>query len=169
MENVRVNHLLYMDDLKLYPRSNKEIQSIVNTVRIFSDDIHIQFGLDKCAKVTINRGKLATTENIRLPSREEIRELEIEETYKYPGIHQADEVKNNVVKEKTQSEYKKRLRMILKSKLSGFNQITAIHIYASPIIAYTAGIVDWNKEELRQIDTMSMTRKQMQLTWTDCM
>ena len=51
--------------------------------------------------------------------------------------------------------------MILKSKLSGFNQITAINIYASPIIAYTAGIVDWNKEELRQIDPM--TRKQMTL------
>ena len=40
-------------------------------------------------------------ENIRLPSRKEIRELEIEETYEYLGIHQADEVKNNVVKEKT--------------------------------------------------------------------
>ena len=95
--------------------------------------------------------------------------MEIEETYEYLGIHQADEVKNNVVKEKTQSEYKKRLRRILKSKLSSFNKITAINIYALPIIAYTAGIVDWNKEELRQIDTMSMTRKQMQLTWTDCM
>ena len=81
MENVRVNHLLYMDDLKLYARSNKEIESLVNTVRIFSDDIHVQFGLDKCAKVIINRVKLASTENIRLPSREEIRELEIEETY----------------------------------------------------------------------------------------
>ena len=32
-------------------------------------------------------------------------------------------------------------------------------MYASPIIAYTAGIVDSNNEELRQIDTM--TRKQM--------
>ena len=44
-----------------------------------------------------------------------------------------------MVKEKTQSEYKKRLRRILKSKLSSFNKITAINIYASPIIAYTAG------------------------------
>ena len=71
MENVRVNHLLYMDDLKLYAQSNKEIESLVNTVRIFSDDIHMQCGLDKCAKVTINKGKLASTENIRLPSRKE--------------------------------------------------------------------------------------------------
>ena len=114
MENVRVNHLLYMDDLKLQARSNKEIESLVKTVRIFSDDVHMQFGLDKCAKVKINRGKLASMENIRLPSREEIRELEIEETYKYLGIHQADEVRNNVVKEKTQSEYQKRLRLIVK-------------------------------------------------------
>ena len=35
MENVRVNGLLYMDDLKLYARSNKEIESLVNTVRIW--------------------------------------------------------------------------------------------------------------------------------------
>ena len=91
----------------------------------------MQFGLDKCAKVTINRGKLASTETIRLPSREEIRELEIEETYKYLGIQQADEVKNDVAKKKTQSEYRERLRIILKSKLSGFNQTTAINIYTN--------------------------------------
>ena len=36
MENVRMNYLLYMDDLKLYARSKKEIESLVNTVRIFS-------------------------------------------------------------------------------------------------------------------------------------
>ena len=47
MEIVRVNNLLYMDDLKLYAQSNKEIESLVNTVRIFSDDIHMQFGQDK--------------------------------------------------------------------------------------------------------------------------
>ena len=68
MENVRVNNLLYMDDLKLYAQSNKEIESLVNTVRIFSDDIHMQFGLDKCAKV---RKTIASTENIRLPSKKE--------------------------------------------------------------------------------------------------
>ena len=39
------------EEKTLKSRSNKEIELLVNTVRIFSDDIHLQFGLDKCAKV----------------------------------------------------------------------------------------------------------------------
>ena len=52
-----INHLLYMDDLKLYAKNDKEIDALVNTVRIFSKDINMEFGLEKCAKVTITRGK----------------------------------------------------------------------------------------------------------------
>ena len=34
-----VNHLLYMDDLKLYSKSEEGIRSLLNTVSIFSEDI----------------------------------------------------------------------------------------------------------------------------------
>lgn len=36
---VKINHLLYMDDLKLYGKSKEQIESLVNTVQILSDDI----------------------------------------------------------------------------------------------------------------------------------
>ena len=39
----RINHLLYMDDLKLYSRAEKELNSLVETVRIFSKDINMAF------------------------------------------------------------------------------------------------------------------------------
>ena len=55
-----VNHLLYLDDLKLYGRNNREIQSLVTTVKIFSDDICMKFGLDECASLSIKRGKAQT-------------------------------------------------------------------------------------------------------------
>ena len=42
-------HLLYMDDLKLYGKSTSEQESLLNTVRIFINEISMEFGLDKCA------------------------------------------------------------------------------------------------------------------------
>ena len=32
----RINHLLFMDDFKLYSRNEKELDSLVQTIRIFS-------------------------------------------------------------------------------------------------------------------------------------
>ena len=44
-----VTHLLYMDDLKLYGRTPDQLKGLLRTVRTFSDDIQMKFGLDKCA------------------------------------------------------------------------------------------------------------------------
>ena len=40
--------VLYLDDLKLYGRNRQEIESLLNSVRIFSDDVCMEFGFDKC-------------------------------------------------------------------------------------------------------------------------
>jgi hypothetical protein len=47
-----------MDDLKLIAKSEVELQKQIQTVKNFSDDINMEFGLDKCAKITFKRGKL---------------------------------------------------------------------------------------------------------------
>ena len=52
--------MLFMDDLKLFAKNEKEIDSLVQTVRIFSDDIGMKFGLEKCAAMTMKRGKKGT-------------------------------------------------------------------------------------------------------------
>ena len=41
----KISHLLYMDDLKLIAKSEEELQKEIQTVKIFSDDIHMEFGL----------------------------------------------------------------------------------------------------------------------------
>ena len=65
------------------------------------------------------------------------------------------------MKDITRREYKKHIWAILKTKLNGNNQIKAINTYASPVIHYTARIIDWTMEELRELD--QMTRKQMNI------
>ena len=44
-----INHLFYMDDLKLFARNDNELTVLLATVKNFSDDIGMKFGLDKCA------------------------------------------------------------------------------------------------------------------------
>ena len=153
-----INHLLYMDDLKLYAKNDKEIDALTNTVRIFSSDIKMKFGFEKCAKVTINRGKLIKGCGIPILDGE-IKNLEIEEEYKYLGLLESDQLCAKKIKTKAKETYKKRLRNILKSKLHGRNQITAINTYALPVLTYPAGVIKFTVQDLKELDTM--TRKHL--------
>ena len=59
-----INHLLFMNDLKLYSKSEKALDSLIQTVRIFSEDIGMQFGIDKCAMLVVKRGKTVESDGI---------------------------------------------------------------------------------------------------------
>jgi len=48
-----------MDDLKLVAKSQEELQKQIQTVKTFSDYVHMESGLEKCAKIAFKRGKLA--------------------------------------------------------------------------------------------------------------
>ena len=54
-------------------------------VKQFSDDIRMEFGLDKCAKATFFRGKPLKTKNIALDTATVIKNLEPVESYKCLG------------------------------------------------------------------------------------
>ena len=54
----KINHLLFMDDLKLYSRSEKGLDSLVEIVCVFSKDIGMEFGIGKCAMLVIEKGKI---------------------------------------------------------------------------------------------------------------
>ena len=70
-----------MDDLKLIAKSEEELQKQIQTVKIFSDDINMEFGLEKCVKVTFKRGKLTHSQNLVTDTNIEIQELEKGKTY----------------------------------------------------------------------------------------
>ena len=47
-----------MDDLQLYGRSEKGLVLLVQTVRVFSEDIGMQFGIEKCAMLVMEKGNI---------------------------------------------------------------------------------------------------------------
>ena len=53
----KVNHLLFMDDVKLYASKSDGIDSLVQTVRVCTQDLGMKFGIKKCAILVLKRGK----------------------------------------------------------------------------------------------------------------
>ena len=116
----RINHLLFMDDLKLFAKNVDQIDSLVNTVRLFSEDIKMEFGLSKCGVLIMKRGKVVESDGLCMPDGTMMRNTE-EGGYKYLGILEADGIKHDEMKEKLKKEYIRRVRNVLKSKLNGGN------------------------------------------------
>ena len=55
-----INHLLFMDDLKLYGANIDQLDSLIQVVRIFLRDIKISFGLENCAvlEMTVDSSRI---------------------------------------------------------------------------------------------------------------
>ena len=109
------NHLIFMDDLKLHGKNEYEVDSLVQTVRIFTKDIQMKFGISKCVKLIIRRGKATKCEGVVILGGK-IRTLNYEEeceSCKYLGVLQADDIKHKEMKKKISKEYFRKVRMIL--------------------------------------------------------
>ena len=74
---------------------------------------------------------------------------------------QLDKVWNKEMKEKIRTEYIRRVKKLCKLRLNAGNFITGINTWATGVIRYSGGIVDWTKEELECMDRK--TRKIMTL------
>ena len=103
-EQEKINHLLYMDDIKLFAKNEKELETLIHTVRIYSQDIGMEFGIEKCAILVMKSGKWHRTDRMELPNQDKIRTLGENETYKYLGILEADTIKQVQMKDKIQQK-----------------------------------------------------------------
>ena len=159
----KVNHLLFMDDLKLYGQNEKELDILVGKVKEYSDDIGMQFGLDKCGVLVVERGVRKRCEEIVLPGGDRIKEID-EGGYKYLGVLEADMILEKDMKERLKKEFFRRVRLLVRSKLYGGNMVKGINAWAVSVIRYTAGIIEWTKKELKSIDVR--VRKMMTMAGT---
>ena len=101
----KLNHLLFMDDLKLYAKSEEQTNTLVRTVYVFSTDIGMEFGIKKCGILTMKRGKIVKSEGIKLPDGEVMEHVR-QKRYTYLGINELDKIIEAKMKEKMTKEYK---------------------------------------------------------------
>ena len=66
----KINHLMYRDDIKPFVKNQKELDILIQTKRIYSQYIGIEFVIEKCAKLIMRSGKKQITEGIEMPNQE---------------------------------------------------------------------------------------------------
>ena len=109
---------MYMDDIKLFAKYENELETLIYTVRIYSQDIGMEFGIEECALLVMKSGKRHIADGIELPNHDKIRTLTENETYKYLRILKADTIKQVEMKNKILKEYLRRNRKLLETKLN---------------------------------------------------
>nr|CAI5870488.1 unnamed protein product [Callosobruchus analis] len=158
----KVTHLFYMDDLKLYASGQRDLQHALRVVQEYSHAIGMEFGTDKRAMVHLKKGRCGDSEEEeQLVDGSILRQLHAGDTYTYLGVAQRHVQEANTVKECLRRKYLHRLRQIWSSELSGKNKVAATNMLAVPLLLYTFGALHWTVDELRQIDTK--TRKRMNM------
>ena len=76
--------------------------------------------------------------------KDKIKSLTENETYKYLGILEADNIKQAEMKEKIQKEYLRRTRKLLEKKLNSRNLIKGINTWAVPLVRYSGPFLERN-------------------------
>ena len=128
-----------------------------------SDDIKMEFGLDKCIKASFKRGMKVSAKGIPPNDNQVIQDVDQAETYKYLGMEEGEGVQHHKMKVKIRKEYKRRIKLVLKSELNARNKIAAINTLAVPVILYSYGVIIWKLDEIQ--DLARMTRKQLCMNW----
>ena len=148
-----LSHLLYMDDIKLYAKNQREMNDMMKLVHHFSTDIKMSFGLEKCKTVSMVRGKHEEHSVILQDENQEmvIEALQQGEVYKYLGIEQNMKTDAQKVKCRLKKECNRRIESICKAKLNGKNFCKAINTLAIPVLTYSFGIIKWSDTEIEEI------------------
>ena len=71
---------MYIDGIKLFVKNEKELETLIQTIRIYCQFIGMDFWHRKGAMLTMKSGKRQMMEGIELPNQEKFRTLGRNET-----------------------------------------------------------------------------------------
>ena len=72
----KIDHLMYMDNIKLFAKNERELETLIHAVRIYSQYIGMKFGIEKCAMLVMKSDKRHMTDGMELSNHDIIRTLE---------------------------------------------------------------------------------------------
>ena len=153
----KINHLMYMDDIKLYGATASQITNLIKITENISRDIVMEFGIEKCKILRMERGRWTENENIQIMNQEYIENMQEHETYKYLGFQQNTKLNHTKIKTELTQKYKSRLTTILNTKLNAKNIVKAINTFAIPLLTYSFGIIKWTQTDTESINRLNRT------------
>jgi len=98
-EMQRFNHLLCMDDIKLYAATNNQLQELLRLTQTFSRDIKMVFGIEKCKILCNAKGKLEMR-NFTTEDDDIMEAMNEDDIYRYLDHMQTKQIKHTPTKQK---------------------------------------------------------------------
>ena len=59
---------MHTDEIKIFTKNEKELEAHLQTIRIYSQNIGIEFRIERCAMLIMKKKKRETTERVKLPN-----------------------------------------------------------------------------------------------------
>ena len=147
----QINQLMYIDDIKLLAKNEKELETNTRNTNIQSghrDGIWQR----KMRHASNENGKRYLADGLELPNQDKITTLGEKGTYKYLGILEPITIKQVEMKEKNEKEYLRRAKKLLRTKLYSRNLIKRINIWAVLLERYSGPFLKWTREEFKKMD-----------------
>ena len=88
-----------MDNVKLYAKYY-ELEELVSTLKIFYDDILMQFGLNRGTELPVKKGSPVKSKEMIREINTEITELKHNKTFFFLGIDEANSIYHTIKKKK---------------------------------------------------------------------
>ena len=108
-----ITHLLFMDDLKVFEKSQEDLEAAVEGVEGLSAAVGMTLGAGKCAVAHLRAGRLRQRGGVELQG-EDIEEIS-GSTYRYLGIEQVIGTRSRETKDKVVREYLRRVQAVWSS------------------------------------------------------
>ena len=150
--NEKITHSLYIDDLKTYHKSRNKAAVMSTTIKSMFTDIGFEWGLQKCAAVEVNRGKLTEGGNLTVSKEESIQIMSKDDHYKFLGTVENSKQLDELITQTLSQEYIRRLSVIWTSNISIPRKIRATNTFAIPPLQYSFWTCTWTLEKLKQLD-----------------
>lgn len=136
------NHLLFVDDLKLFAESEHSLQKMVNEVRCFLENTGLMINYNKSA-----------TNSVACESY--FKKFDYENGYKYLGIienSKGEQLQKNIISIK--EVIANRVEILCQTKLNSRNLFAAINEFALSVLNYYIGVLKIEAIEFEEIDKM---------------
>lgn len=130
-ESIRMSHLFYMDDLKVYTNSMSELRKCADGLCKIAGQMGLEMNPQKSAIKVLNSNR--STGDLG-----KIREIG-DKSYKYLGILQSDLAETTETWEDAETAALERVRNIVNTKLTLRQKVSAINSQCTPRMAYIAG------------------------------
>ena len=151
--NIKINHLLFADDLAICAESREELQQLLDLVYVYSVKWRFKFNISKSNVMVVGKRTKVCSKQYYLG----LDTLSVVKTYKYLGLDFEDNLRWNLTKQRLLSKAKGRLAMLSKALSEGLSFQAALNVWWSmvvPVLNYGSEI--WGGTSFREAERVQL-------------